>query len=109
MKPQIGQQIGARDQPKKLIVVHHYGDATAIENLQQVIDFRFWCERFELVGHRIFHRIVKVRRITVHLHEHIGFIKNSNGAPALIDNGQLRNIRVAHALECGEQRVCRSD
>ena len=101
MKPKIRKQIGARDQSQKFIIVHYDGDAATIKHPQEIFDFCTWRERLDLGGHRIFHRIIKMRWIAVDLYQHIGLIQNPNGSPALIDDWELRDIGVAHAFKRG--------
>ena len=64
---------------------------------------------FQVIGHRRSHRIVKMSRIVMHFHQHVGFIDKADGAPARIDHRQLRHIRIAHPLERGQQGVIRPD
>ena len=105
---QIGKQIASGDQPEKLVSVHDDGDTSTIEDPKQVRDLRDRRERFESIGHRGFHGIVKMIRIVMHFHQHIGFIQDSNRAPVIYDR-HLRNIRGAHALHSSEQGVVRPD
>src|ERR1700730_1366835 len=109
MQAQIRKQIGSRDQPKKLVAIHNDSNAAAIEHFEQVIDLCFRRKRFKAVDHRILHRIIKMHRITMHFYKQIGFIDDAKGASTLIDNWKLRNIRVAHAFERGQQGIARSD
>ena len=45
----------------------------------------------------------------MNFHQHIGFVDNADGASVFIDDRKLRNIRAAHPLERGEQRIVRAD
>ena len=45
----------------------------------------------------------------MHFYKQIGFIEDAKGASSLIDNWKLRNIRVAHTFERGQQSIARSD
>ena len=40
--------------------------------------FAFGDKRFEPVGHRAFHRVVKMGRIAMHFYEQIGFVDNAD-------------------------------
>ena len=78
VKPEIGKQIGARNQPKKFVVIHDDGDSAAVKHAQQVVKFRVRRQRFQLIGHRLFHGIIKMRRFAVHFHQEIGFVDYAN-------------------------------
>ncbi len=77
VKPEIRKPIGARNQPKKFVVVHHDSDSAAIEYAQQVCDFGVWRQRFQLVRHRLADGVVKMRRLAVHFYQEIGFVDES--------------------------------
>src|SRR5207244_11851784 len=100
---------GAPEQSVEFVFFHYNGYASAIKYIQKILDRRFWREYFELGRHRFFDRIIKMRRIAVHFHKHIGFIDNPKRMSILIDHGKLRDIRVTHALERGQQCVRRPD
>ena len=92
VKPEIGKPIGARNQPKKFVVVHHDSDSAAIEYAKQVCDFGVRRQRFQLVRHRLAHGVVKMRRLAVHFYQEIGFVDEPDRAAALVDHRKLRHI-----------------
>src|SRR5215470_16393478 len=49
-----------------------------------------------------------MRWLPVHFYQEIGLIDDPDGAPAFVDHRKLRHIRVAHSLECREQRIIRA-
>src|SRR5258707_9806955 len=75
VKPEIRKKIGARNQPKKFVVVHHDSHSASIEYAQQVCDFGVRRQCFQLVRHRLAYGIVKMRRLAVHFYQEIGFVE----------------------------------
>ena len=57
---QVGEQIAPGDQPQKLVSLHDNGDAAPIEYPEQIINFRGRRDRFQLIGHRLLHLIIKM-------------------------------------------------
>ena len=99
MPPQVGEQIAAGDEAEKLITVHDNGDTPPIEYAEQIINFRGRRKRFQLIGHRLLHLIIKMRSITMDLHQNVGFIDDADYTTAVADYRQLRDIGLAHPFE----------
>ena len=45
VKPEIRQQIRARDEPEESVVFHYDGDATAVKYIEQILNCGVWRQR----------------------------------------------------------------
>ena len=82
MPAQIGKEVASGNEAEKLVAVHDNGDPPAIEYAEQIVNFCIRRQRLQLISHGMAHRIIKMRGVTVHFHQDVRFIDDTDNATA---------------------------